>query len=174
MEQHYHKSSFRENVSNLVGENMKIVLYFILLSTLSTSSLMAAEWEPIGESGHYFDKSNLTVMNKNIVSAWIGFKMSNTEVLKLFDSLKKEGEVVDFSNYNYTLMQEYMNCKDHTSAIKYIIHYDKAKHKITTSDYKDIEYEKAIPKTIGDESLASVCKYANRNDSTEMQLFLSK
>ena len=135
---------------------------------------MAAEWEPIGETGRSFDKSNLTIMNKNIVSAWIGYKMSNTEVTKLVDSLKKEGEFVDFSKYDYTMMQEYMNCKEHTSAIKHIIHYDKYKNEITSSNYKDIEYENVIPKTIGDESFVTICKYANRNDSTEMKLFLNK
>ena len=135
---------------------------------------MAAEWEPIGETGRSFDKSNQTVMNKNIVFAWIGFKISNAEVTKLVDSLMKEGEKVDFSNYDFTMMREYMKCKDHKSAIKYIVHYDIYKNEIIASYYKDIEYEKVIPKTIGDECFASICKYANRNYSTEMKLFLSK
>ena len=87
---------------------MKTVLYILLLSTLSTSSLMAAEWEPIGETGRSFDKSNQTVMNKNIVFAWIGFKISNAEVTKLVDSLMKEGEKVDLSNYDFTMMREYI------------------------------------------------------------------
>ena len=68
----------------------------------------------------------------------------------------------------------YINCKDHKSAIKYIIHYDIYKNEIIASDYKNIEYEKVIPKTMVNECFASICKYDNRNYSTEMKLFLIK
>ena len=56
---------------NLKGDNMKMIVYIILLSSLATSSAIAAEWEPIGETGRYFDKSNLTIMDKNIVSTTV-------------------------------------------------------------------------------------------------------
>jgi hypothetical protein len=153
---------------------MNLVLSIILLSSLSASSNNPTDWNPIGETGRYFDKTNLTIIDKNIVSVWIRYRLSSAEVTRLVDSLKKEKEIFDFSNYNYTMMQEYLNCKERTSAIKHVIHYGKNNKQIISSNYKELDYDKVIPGTIGGESLLEICKYVNRDDSTEMKLFIDK
>jgi hypothetical protein len=139
---------------------MRIVLQIILLVSFSSSLAISAEWEPIGETGRYFDKTSLIVVNKNVVSVSVKTALSAVEVVRLDDNLRKNGSSYDFSKYNHTILQEYMNCKDDTTALKNVTHYNKSGEPITTSDFSETEYEKVVANSVGSEILTTICNYA--------------
>jgi hypothetical protein len=143
---------------------VKIVVIIILLMCLFASLSISAEWEAIGVTGCYFDKSNLRVVSKNVISVSVKIVYSDKEVVRLDDNLRKNGSAYDFSKYGYTIMQEFMNCKDDSTAYKYVIHYDKSGKPITFSEYSDIEYDKVTPNTVGSEMLISICNFASAHN----------
>jgi hypothetical protein len=138
---------------------MKITALMILLCGLTASQAISAEWEPIGETGRYFDKTCLSVLNKNVVSVSVKTILSVGEVVRLDDNLRKNGSAFDFSKYSHTILQEYMNCKDDTTALKNVTHYDKSGRPITSSDFSETEYEKVVPNSVGSEILTTICNY---------------
>ena len=139
---------------------MKITVLIILLVGLSNSLAISAEWEPIGETGRYFDKTSLIVVNKNVVSVSVKTTSSVGEIVRLDDNLRKNGSAFNFSKYSHTILQEYMNCKDDTTALKNVTHYDKSGKPITSSDFSETEYEKVVPNSVGSEILITICNYA--------------
>jgi hypothetical protein len=142
---------------------MKIVLCIILFTVFTVSHSIAAEWEPIGETGRYFDKSNLSIVGKSTVSVSLKIIYDKVEIVRLDKNLRKNSEKYDFSNYSYTIVQEYMNCKDDTTAIMEVIHYNRNNKPITTSKFRDIEYIKVVSDTIGSEIYITICNYAATN-----------
>jgi hypothetical protein len=142
---------------------IRIVQYIILLVSLTASQANSAEWEPIGETSRYFDKTSLIVVNKNVVSVSVKTALSAVEVVRLDDNLRKNGSSYDFSKYSHTLLQEYMNCDDDTTALKNVTHYDKSGRPITSSDFSETEYDKVVPNSVGSEILTTICDYAVTN-----------
>jgi hypothetical protein len=137
------------------------ILTAILLATVGSATVSAADWRPIPNSDSSFDASRITRLSPSILRVWEKYVLID----EALDYARKKGLSDEYRDYSYSIALRQIDCGRQTHGFVSIHNFNsRGAPTGPSTDVKDadIEMNPAAPGTNAEALIEAICGYSNR------------
>ena len=136
-------------------------LVVVLLFSVGSAPVWAADWRPIPKTDSVFDASRVTRVTPSILRVWERYVLID----EAMDYLKKKGLVDEYLDYSYSIALRQIDCGKQTHGFVSIHNFNSRGAPTgpsTNVKHSDIEMNPAAPGTNAEALITTVCDYSKK------------